>query len=158
MTSQRFQDLSMEALSTFVVFRLSAGEAEGRFELCFTLKLPIAGLPAERDARVSRSIIKDRAAFMSYLRCLLVELGDGLRTGDAARRAELAAEGHGSAAPLTSGLLEAQLRTHHREPLRLHGLRSLIARAGTEEPLPIPDEFREVWAAIEPHLLVPEAQ
>ena len=155
----RFEGLSMEALTAFVAFRLTAGQEETRFELCFTLKFPITGLPPERDARISRSIIKDRAAFMSYLRCLLDDLGGGLAAANAVARDGETGFGSPPAAASTYGLLEALLKTLHREPQRLQALRSLIEQAarGTGEPLPMPDEFRELWAAVEPHLALPEA-
>jgi len=157
--SLRFEALSTEALSAFVVFRLSVGQGESLFELRFTLKLPITGLPLERDARIARSIIKDRAAFMSYLHCLLAELGDGLGASDLSPRAALRESGDATAATSSSGLLEALLRALHRDPRRLFSLRSLMAQTGTgaEDPLPIPDEVRELWSAIEPHLTASEA-
>jgi len=150
----RFAALSAEALTAFVAFRLVAGNGDSRFELAFTLKLPMRGLPEERDARVASAIIKDRAAFMSYLRCLLADFGAssavesqacGLEKGSASQDEALR----------SAGLLESLLRTLHRDPARLHGLRTLLARCvPSSEQDVIPEEMRAVWAAIEPHLSV----
>jgi hypothetical protein len=78
----RFERISTEALTASVVFRLRAGRDESGFELCLTLEAPIVGPPAEREVSIARNIIKDRAAFMSYLRCQLADLGESLSAGD----------------------------------------------------------------------------
>ena len=44
------EHLSIEALSAFLILEVSAGQGPSLFEACFSLKLPITGLPAERDA------------------------------------------------------------------------------------------------------------
>src|SRR5690606_513954 len=73
-----FDGLSIEALTAFICFRLSCGTGEAKYENELTLKLPIQGLPAERDAQISRSIIKDRTSFLRYLHCLLGGAGETL--------------------------------------------------------------------------------
>jgi hypothetical protein len=149
-----FERLAIESLGAFVSFRLRAGQGESHFEHCFTLKLAIVGLPAGRDPCIARSIIKDRAAFMSYLRHLLADLGDELEaTVDDPSHGE-PVSGQRALASTAGGVLESLLRTLHRQPRRLQGLRSLLAQtaATPDDSLPIPEEFRAVWAAIEPHL------
>jgi hypothetical protein len=150
----RSASLSAEALTAFVAFRLVAGSGDARFELAFTLKLPIKGLPEERDARVASAIIKDRAAFMNYLRCLLVDFGSTSAVEPQASGLEKGVTSQDQALR-SAGLLESLLRTLHRDPGRLHGLRTLLARCapGSEQDV-IPDEMRAVWAAIEPHLSI----
>ena len=148
----QFTSLSMEALTAFLAVRLSAGGGDARFELAFTLKLPITGLPTERDAQVARAIIKDRAAFMSYLRCLLAEIGS---TSLGASLELVANDRNGTVERSldAAGLLESLLRTLHHEPQRLHGLRVLLQRcpAGSADDV-VPEQVRAVWSAIEPHL------
>lgn len=153
-----FKRLTLEALTAFLAIRLSAGTGEARFELCFTLKLPLQGLPAEREARIARAIIKDRAAFLSYLRCLLVDAGVGLEGIDAARRRQDKAGLQTQPSAFAAGLLESMLRTLRQDPERLQGLRTLLDRdvADSADGAIIPDEFRELWTAIEPHLPVKE--
>jgi hypothetical protein len=150
----RFVSLSAEALTAFLAIRLVAGSGDARFELAFTLKLPIKGLPEERDARVASAIIKDRAAFMSYLRCLLADFGS-TSTVEAQQQSVDRAAASQDQALRSAGLLESLLRTLHRDPGRLHGLRTLLARCapGSAEDV-IPEEMRAIWAAIEPHLSV----
>jgi hypothetical protein len=149
---REFGGLSAEALTAFLAIRLVAGTGDARFEHEFTLKLPISGLPQDRDARVARAIVTDRAAFMSYLRCLFEELAPHLAGAVQERR-----DGDDSPATtvstLAAGLLEPMLRTLHRDPERLRGLRALLesCESGPDASV-IPDEFRAVWAAVEPFL------
>lgn len=149
-----FERLTIESLGAFVSFCVSAGQGDSHFELNFTLKLALAGLPAGRDACIARSIIKDRAAFMTYLRYLLADLGDELEATVDESSAGEPLSGHVAVSSSAGGVLESLLRALHRQPRRLHGLRSLLAQAAATpgESLPIPEEFRAVWAAIEPHL------
>jgi len=151
---RRFIGLSAEALTAFLVIRLEAGTGEARFEHEFTLKLPIVGLPEDRDARVARAIVKDRAAFMTYLQCLFEELAP-VGAGDAQERSTGSAAPEPALATLAAGLLEPMLRTIHRDPARLRGLRALLAscESGADSAV-VPDEFRKVWAAVEPFLPV----
>ena len=76
--SLSFEAMTVEALTALVCLHLSAGKGEARFESELTLKLPIEGLPEDRDAQISRSIIKDRASVLRYLQCLLGSVGEQL--------------------------------------------------------------------------------
>lgn len=147
-----FSGLSAEALTAFLAIRLVAGSGDARFEHEFTLKLPVSGLPEDRDARVARAIVKDRAAFLSYLQCLFEELAPA--TGG--EEQELRGESEATAPPaalLSAGLLEPMLRTVHRDPERLGGLRALLESCQNDvDASVVPDEFRGVWAAVEPFL------
>lgn len=153
--SLSFEAMTVEALTALVCLHLSAGKGEARFESELTLKLPIEGLPEDRDAQISRSIIKDRASFLRYLQCLLGSVGEQL-PGDLLSGVANAASGAGAGRPaFASGLLEQLLRALHEEPGRLRGLKSLLERtADTQEGEQdiVPEEFRALWAVIEPHL------
>jgi hypothetical protein len=150
----RFVRLTPEALTAFSSVRLTAGSGESRFELSFALKLPITGLPADRDARITRAIIKDRAAFMSYLHCLLSDAGSTVGDAQAMQRGRDPWSADLPTAAFAQGLLEPMLRTLHQDPERLRGVRALLERGDTDssEGSIIPTEFRELWAAVEPHL------
>jgi hypothetical protein len=150
----RFARLTPEALTAFLSVQLTAGTGEARFELSFTLKLPIKGLPEERDARITRAIIKDRAAFLSYLRCLLNDAGSSVGDDLSMEREQNAWNADLPAAAFGQGLLEPMLRTLHQDPERLRGVRALLERRDTDpsDNSVIPTEFRELWAAVEPHL------
>ncbi len=159
-TRLQFDRLRMEDLTALFCFELTAGSGKARFEQSLALKLPIEGLPQERDARIARSIVKDRTAFLSYLRCLLSNSGDDLLGAPVTKRA---GDRHGNlehSAAFASGLLEHLLRTLHSDPERLRGIPALLQRTNTTEggeASTIPEEFRQIWAVIEPHLAKREA-
>jgi hypothetical protein len=154
LAQHRFVRLTPEALTAFLTVHLTAGTGDARFELSLALKLPITGLPEERDARITRAIIKDRAAFLSYLRCLLSDAGSSSGDAQATKRDRDPWSADLPAAAFTQGMLEPMLRTLHQDPERLHGVRALLERSDTDasEGSIIPTEFRELWAAVEPHL------
>jgi hypothetical protein len=66
-----FSGLAVESLTAFIAFSLEAGEGPSAFSVQFTRRLPVNGLPADRDARITQSFIRNRSAFLAYLRCLL---------------------------------------------------------------------------------------
>lgn len=151
----RFEGVTLEALTALICFEIGAGSGEARFETELTLKLPVEGLPQERDAHIARSIIKDRASFLRYLQCLLGSVGDELLEGSVSLTVQSPSDSRNRRSAFASGLLEQLLRALHQEPERLRGLKSLLERtvegqADTEEV--VPEEFRELWKAIEPHL------
>lgn len=150
-----FDGMTMEALTALICFELSAGTGETKFQCELTLKLPIEGLPDERDAHISRSIIKDRSAFLRYLHCLLGSVGDQLpESGSILEVGGTGNSGNGISG-FASGLLEQLLRALHHEPDRLRGLKSLLERSAApqeEAEQVVPEEFRQVWSVIEPHL------
>jgi hypothetical protein len=156
----RYEQLRMEELTALFCFELSAGSGKARFETTLTLKLPIEGLPQERDARIARSIVKDRTAFLSYLRCLLSINGDDLLGAPVTKRSNDRQGTVESSSAFASGLLEHLLRTLHRDPERLRAIPALLQRTSAPEDgeaSTIPDEFRHIWAVIEPHLAQLEA-
>lgn len=145
----RFEGLATEALTALIALHIEAGSGAAGFEQDLTLKLPIEGLPAERDALISRAIVKDRSAVLRYLHCLLGDQEpDG--AGDAGSAPGEGREGTTSAATFASGLLEPLLRVVHRDPERLRTLRALVERPDGDEV--IPPELRAIWLAVEPHL------
>lgn len=148
-----FLDLSMEGLTCLFAFRIASGSGLARFETVFTAKLPARGIPAERNDRIARNILNDRAAFLRYLEGLL-----GLKGGEGdvlTSEREQRERRRDALAPFGSGLLERLLRAAHEDPYRLSGLRSLMQGSladGSDEASILPDAFREVWKLVEPHL------
>lgn len=150
-----FEGLTVEALTALVCFHLSAGHGEGKYEVEVTLKLPIKGLPEDRDSRITNSIIKDRSSFLRYLQCLLGGVGEQLPPVPPPASGQRSGDGGGSGTPFASGLLEQLLKALHQEPERLRGLRSLLKRANGDHhsgESVVPEDFRELWSVVEPYL------
>lgn len=157
-----FPKLPPQSLTAFMVFHVQAGTGESGFDLTFTTKLPILGLPAERDKLIARQILQDRAAFLRYLECVLGDLPP-LPGGLTEQRVgpQIGAGSATRSSFLSAGLLENLVRALHRDPARLRGIQKLIEhtsseKADSELETAIPDEFVQLWQAFQKHLQIPE--
>ncbi|MBM4287368.1 MAG: hypothetical protein FJ135_04315 [Deltaproteobacteria bacterium] len=138
---------SPQALTGLIAFELNSPFP--RLNLRFTLNLPVEGMPAERDAAVFRTVIRNQQGFMRYLLMLLHEVADmpfgtvlsasliGLTPGNWRRRAT-------EVLPL----LEELVRAYCRNPNKLQDIGMLIDRLNklpqTSEPI-VPPEFLHLW-------------
>lgn len=153
--------LAIESLTALAVFHLSAGTGDGKFATTLTLKLPIEDMPEERNKAITRTILKNRDAFLQYLSCLLADLAPGttVELGPAAQQARGSSD---SASLFGAGLLERLLRVLYADPSRLLGLHALVheVRAGgaSDPEHAVPPEFLELWKAVEPHLPIKRAE
>lgn len=116
--------------------------------LCFTLNLPVEGIPAERYAAIFQTVIRNQQGFLRYL---LLNLQDFTRPPFASLL-EPASEGSsfnpwrqrvGEDMPLLEELVRAFCR--HRDKLNhIDTLIRYFKKTETVEPL-IPPEFLELW-------------
>ncbi len=140
--------LPIERLTRLVAFRLHVS-VPGVDDIALTLSLPVEGMPEDRLHHVLRSLIGDAERFMAFLRALLGGL-DGMiqwahggdANVDAASWATVPGEGT---------LLEGLVRTASRDPGRLEPVRRLIEefRSTEEGRRIVPDDFLEIWSAVE---------
>lgn len=68
-----FSNLSLLALTPFIAFEIVAQVGDGKHLLRFVLKLPISGIPENRDTYLINTIISDRERFLRYLWLILAE-------------------------------------------------------------------------------------
>lgn len=144
-----FPLVSLEGVTSFFAFELSAEVPEGKRRLAFVLNLPLHGAPANRRDNVLKTFLSDRGRFLKFMMLLLADEGfdpDGMREilqQDGNRDSD---GGNASA----SGLLEMLLNALDSAPVKLDHLESLIAQVMTDESgrslLPI--GFDEIWQPI----------
>ena len=140
--------LPIQWLTKLVAFRLHV-PVPGVDDIGLTLSLPVEGMPEDRMHHVLRSLIGDSARFMAFIRTLLGGL-DGMvewaRGGDANGDAASWA-----AVPGEDTLLEGLVRAASRDPGRLEPVRRLIEdfRSTEEGRRIVPDDFLELWSAVE---------
>lgn len=144
-----FPLVSLEGVTSFFAFELSAVVPEGKRRLAFVLNLPLHGAPANRRDNVLRTFLSDRGRFLKFMMLLLADEGfdpDGMR--DILRQDGNRDSGGGNAS--ASGLLEMLLNALDSAPVKLDHLESLIAQVTTDESgrslLPI--GFDEIWQPI----------
>lgn len=138
-------------ITAFVGFRLV--DATSGQSLLFSCKLPVDGLPPERDSAVLCSVIENRRAFFAYLRLLLADTGELslVRAGGASLGGGFDGSGGRGVAGDDMPMLEELVRAFCRGDARaLDAIDNLLARldAGFDDGSdPVPDGFRELWRA-----------
>lgn len=136
-----------QTLTGLVAFELASCPPE--VTLRFTLNLPVEGMPAEREAALFRTVIRNRQGFINYILMMLRDFSDlpvptallapgsGTTAGDWR---------HGGYEALP--LLEELIRAYCRHPDRLKEINAVIERLRTsaphDEPL-VPPEFLRLW-------------
>lgn len=143
-----FEPLSFEALTSFASFRVRSTIDDRTLECSFVVKLPVTGLPEDRQDRILLSLLKNRQQLLRYLLLLLADDEDSAsqleeilsRSGQNARTAN----------EFGLPLLEALLRAFDRNPARLAQIEKLLADLlkTAEGSKLIPGGFQEIWQPI----------
>jgi hypothetical protein len=147
-TILEFDNLTLQALTTFIAFDLTAA-AEGRsLRTSFTLKLPLSGTPDDRAERLLTAILADKDSVQRYLLLLLSEAAS--TPGEVASLARALGEGGWSGSEsdfLSLPVFEMMLRALRSSPESLDRVAELItALSGTIEGRALlPTGFQDVW-------------
>jgi hypothetical protein len=148
----RFEALPISALTSFIVFEISAGTGEARRRARFTLNLPLDGAPADRLDHVLNAAIGDRAQLLRYLLFLLARDDDLAAVGPAllALRGAGTGDGHGAPGLDAIPLFEDLLRTLSRAPGKLAAVDRLVQdlKKTPEGSALLPEGFDAMWQAI----------
>jgi hypothetical protein len=135
------------AATSLVAFELIA-EAAPSISKQLVLKLPVLGMPADRDAQIVRTIVNNKERLIQYILSLLKVLDPFVRAGLGDDRGASGWATRGI--PQGAGLLERLVRTKARHPERLtdvHAvLRDLTATAEGRDI--VPPELLRVWQII----------
>ena len=144
-------NFSPQAVTGLIAFELFSNLPD--VALRFTLNLPVEGLPAERDAAIIRTAIRNRNGFLRYLLMLLSEFDDApippiLHPRDAGDETGSWRSGSFYAMPL----LEELTRAYSRNPEKLLEVKEIVKRLNSQqqkgEPI-VPLEFLELWKIFE---------
>lgn len=139
-----FPDLTTEALTSFMGFRLEAKGREETARIAFVLNLPVRGMPEGRNQGILRSILSDRERFLRYLFLVLgreevpvlgQEPGKGTGNGNGRPRRRLP-------------LFEEMVRAYSREPDKIRRIDRLmedLRETGSLEEI-LPPGFEGLWA------------
>lgn len=146
-----FTPLSFDALTTFIGFQLTAREAGRELNCGFVLNVPMEGMPADREARILLSLLRNRQQLLRYLLMLLADDEDAAASvmemleNDRAKSTD-----SGGGGSLGLPLLEPLLRTLDRQPARLQQMFRLIEdlRATPQGRELVPQEFLDIWQPI----------
>ena len=139
--------VSLGAATAFLAFEVVARSGGLEHRLRFVRRLPLAGLPEDREARLLRSLLKDRETVLRLLYLLLL--------ADEVSAEQLTAFATGEGGDWGAGgfgfpLFEPLVRALARGPEALAPVERLVADLGrTEEGRALlPDGFEQLWAAV----------
>ncbi len=140
-----FENLTREALTTFMGFRLEAKRGGEIARIAFVLNLPVVGMPDGRDSGILRRILSDRESFIRYLLLILGGEADFIKPSFLKKKDGFFESHLRDVIPL----FEEMVRAYSREPDKIRRIDRLIAdlreAGGLDEILP--PGFEEVWAA-----------
>ncbi len=144
-----FEPLSLESITSFIAFELTAQEDSHRKVVRFVLNLPLYGIPENRQEHILYRIISDRGSFIRYLLLLLTEGGSfqpELYTELMRKTGGKASSGGLPALPL----FEELVRAMSRHPEKIDRIARLIDDISkTEEGRrALPEGFAEIWEPI----------
>ncbi|MBS4008085.1 MAG: phospholipase D family protein [Clostridium sp.] len=144
-----YNSLSLESITSFIAFELTAFKDGQKKRLQFVINLPISGIPESRQERILHKIISDRGSFIRYLLLLLAEGGSF--------QPELFRElvsGKGSNTSkndlMDIPLFEELVRALSRHPEKIDRVNRLVQDIAKSElgRHMLPEGFTEIWAPI----------
>jgi len=142
-----FKDVTLESITGFIAFRLSA-QLKGRKEQAsFVLNLPLSGQPEERDQRILHRLLANKDRFMRYL--LFILSGDQRLPAPA---------GSGNGRKFGRGragwqfglpLFEEMVRAFSRAPEKIDRIERLIdnIKGMDQYEKILPEGFDDIWQA-----------
>ena len=142
---------SMASLTQFTAFELVAEKDLARRQ--FVLNLPMEGLPDERDAAVTRSVVETKDGFLRYLLLILSEMVD--ITLKPTGPWEPGQVDPGSSRPTIRldelPLLEELTRAYCRDPERIRSIEKLLTdlESTVDGQQVIPEGFHLIWGAFQ---------
>lgn len=145
-------ELSLEAITPFFAFAVTATEGEASFTRRFVLNVPLSGAPENRREAIVDALLSDRGRVMRLILMLLAEgspeerqiallLGRS-RTGESSS--------NGTAGISTIPLFEEIVRALWNNPRALDRIESMLAtlRRSERGAELIPEDLEEIWPQV----------
>lgn len=150
---ERFRELgplvlSLEGLTTFYAFVLSAGSGDASASARFVLSARLIGAPADRREKLLMHLLRDPQAVLRFLLLLLAADNASPDAAGDTRRWVYGSVGLGNGS--NEALLEALLRALDRSPASLDRVARTIddLRSTPEGAALLPSELDEIWLPI----------
>jgi hypothetical protein len=151
-STARFERCSFQALTAFFAFEITATSAPRTERCTFVVRVPLVGVPEDRNARVLHALLDDPGKVLRFLQmvlsidaCAALELIDPMDDGGTERDPKGSAGG-GDAVPL----FESLVRALEREPDRLVEVDRLVCelRATAQGAQLLPADFDLIWGPL----------
>ncbi len=145
-------ELSLEAITPFFAFEVTATEGQASFSRRFVLNLPLSGAPENRREAMVNALLSDRSRLMRLILMLLTEGSPDERQISLvlgrSRTGETSSNGTGgfSNIPLFEEIVRA-LWNNPRAIDRIENMLATLRRSERGAEL-IPDELEEIWPQV----------
>jgi hypothetical protein len=142
-----FPGLTLESVTPFFVFELSAAVGSATQKVSFVRRVDLLDAPEGRAEAALRAMLRNRAEVMRYLLFLLQSQGgDGF--GTASAETLLGEQENGGWAIQPESLLESLAKTLAADPARLDAVARLVDDlSGSSDDL-LPPGFAELWGPV----------
>lgn len=152
-TPVRWEMNSPAELTGLIAFDVTATQTEPKRRsesVRFVLRLPVEGLPEDRDAHILRALVKDTQGFFRYLRYLLSADDESIPGLSSPTRKGVGDGEGGFGLGFEAVTLEDVVRAVSRSPERIRHLGRRIEelRATEASQAVIPESFLELWDTV----------
>jgi len=147
-----FGPLALESLTAFIIFQLTVRNDERSLSSQFVLHIPLSGIPADRQERLLRAMLKNRDQVMRFLLFILADGKNDMNGGDIALVDALNANSSDSARAYhtETPLFESLVQALYRDPTRLDQIARTVTdlKRTSEGQQLLPPGFDAIWAPI----------
>ena len=149
-TIATFSPISFAAITSFVAFEIAITENKRTARITFVLNAHLEGAPADRQERILRALLSDKAKVLRFILLLLAEGGTDARAILMMLQSEASGGNSDTSRFWKVPLFEALVRTLDRNPKKLDQISRLVTdlRKTTEGRSVLPDGFDEIWDPI----------
>jgi hypothetical protein len=151
-TGAMFGPMALESLSAFMVFQLTARIGERSIVSQFVLRIPLEGVPDNRQEHLLRAMLKNQDQVMRFLLFILMDGREDMNGNGTALLDVLTAENSDfpRRSQVDKPLFESLVQALHHDPIRLDQIARTIAdlERTPEGARMIPEGFHEIWQPI----------
>jgi hypothetical protein len=149
-TIASFSPVSFAAITSFVAFEIAVTENKRTVRITFVLNARLEGAPADRQERILRTLLSDKAKVLRFILLLLAEGGSDARAILMALQREASDRDSDASRLLRFPLFEALVRTLERNPKKLDQISRLVTdlKKSAEGRSLLPDGFDDIWQPI----------
>lgn len=149
-TIASFSPVSFAAITSFVAFEIAVTENNRTVQITFVLNARLEGAPADRQERILRTLLSDKAKVLRFILLLLAEGGSDARAILMALQREGSDRDSDASRLLRFPLFEALVRTLERNPKKLDQISRLVTdlKKSAEGRSLLPDGFDDIWQSI----------
>lgn len=144
-----FNNVTMQALTSFWVFEVTAEEKGIKLSASFILNLTVEGMPEGRNKFILQHLIANSEKFVRYLIFLLVEDPEEAYIGASSGHVSGTSNGMANYGGVNFPLLEELVRAYSRNPDKLSRVDSLVndLKSSDDWEKILPPGFDGIWDA-----------